>query len=238
NALSGEMVDELLTALDAIAADPDARGVTLRGEGKVFCAGGDLKGFAAALGGGGDHAEVAAMNKTGGELFQKINELPKFVLILVQGAAMAGGLGMVCAADAVAVTRDAKFALTETTLGIPPAQIAPFVAARLGLRTARRLMLTAARFDGEAAGSMGLADWVVDDVGGLDAMEEQVRADVMRCAPGANAVTKDILLKGRTLAGEAMQDYAADGFARCLLSDEGKAGIQAFVAKSKPYWVE
>lgn len=236
NALSAEMVAELTDALHKAAADDDLRGVTLRGEGQVFCSGGDLKGFQSIFQAGNDEAAIAKANEGGGELFTLINELPKFVLILVQGAAMAGGFGMVCVADAVAVTKDAKFALTETALGIPPAQIAPFVAARLGLRTTRRLMLSAARFDGEEAQRLGLADYVADDVAGLDAVEAEVRKGVKRCAPGANAITKDILLKTRTLSGAEMRAYAGRGFAKAMLSDEGREGIASFIEKRKPRW--
>lgn len=236
NALSEEMVSELTMALRAAAADDALRGVTLRGEGQVFCAGGDLKGFQSIFQAGNDENAVARANESGGELFTLINELPKFVLILVQGAAMAGGFGMACAADAVAVTRDARFALTETALGIPPAQIAPFVAARLGLRTTRRLMLSAARFEGEEAQRLGLADYVADDIAGLDAIEAEVRKGVKRCAPGANAITKDILLKTRTLSGADMRAYAGRGFAKAMLSDEGREGVASFIEKRKPRW--
>ena len=236
NALSEEMVVELTAALKTVAADPELRGVTLRGEGPVFCAGGDLKGFQSIFQADNDVNAVAKSNESGGELFALINELPKFVLILVQGAAMAGGFGMVCAADAVAVTKDAKFALAETTLGIPPAQIAPFVAGRLGLRTTRRLMLSAAQFDGVEAEKLGLADYVAEDVAGLDAVEAEVRRGVKRCAPGANAITKDILLKTRTLSGADMRAYAGRGFATAMLSEEGREGIASFIEKRKPRW--
>ena len=92
-----------------------------------------------------------------GLFFDMINSYPKPVIMLAEGAAMAGGLGMLCAGDIVVVTEDCKFALTETTLGIPPAQIAPFVSQRIGLAKARRIMLTAARFTGKEAHEMGLA---------------------------------------------------------------------------------
>ena len=237
NALSQELTTELVAVLKAVRGDRGIRGITLRGKGGTFCAGGDLKGFKANYQGGGqDHDDVAASSRAGGEMFDLINEMPQVVVILVEGAAMAGGLGIVCTGDVVAVTSDAKFALTETTLGIPPAQIAPFVAQRLGLRTARRLMLTASRFDGAEAGRLGLADHVVEDAAGLEAVEAEVRKQVMRCAPGANAVTKEILLATRHLDRPAMLDFAADGFARCMLGEEGREGIASFLEKRKPAW--
>lgn len=237
NALSTEMVGELADLMRALRNDRDVRGITFRGKGGVFCAGGDLKGFQAVFQGEMENeAEVAAASRKAGEMFGLIDTAPQVTLMLVEGAAVAGGLGMLCAGDVVAVTEDATFALTETTLGIPPAQIAPFVVSRLGLKTARRLMLTAARFEGRDAITLGLADFVAADAGGLDGVEAKIRREVMRCAPGANAVTKDIVLATRYLARDAMLDKAAAGFAQCMRSEEGREGISAFFEKRKPRW--
>ena len=237
NALSKELTSELLATLNAVRDDRNVRGITLRGKGGVFCAGGDLKSFKSGFHGGeATKADVAKANRGGGEMFALINSMPQVVIALVDGAAIAGGLGMVCCADVVAVTKDAKFALTETQLGIAPAQIAPYVVQRLGLSMARRLMLTAARFNGEQAEGYGLADYVAEDDAGFDEFEMSIRKNVMRCAPGANAITKEILLAAPNLNAEEMMDFAADGFARCMMSDEGREGIASFVEKRKPSW--
>ena len=237
NALSTEMVDELTDLLSALRNDRDIRGITFRGKGGVFCAGGDLKGFQAVFQGEmEDEAQVAAASRKAGEMFGLLETAPQVTVMLVEGVAVAGGLGMVCAGDVVAVTEDATFALTETTLGIPPAQIAPYIVSRLGLKTARRLMLTAARFDGSDALALGLADFVAADAAGLDAIEKTIRKGVMRCAPGANAVTKDIVLATQYLDRDAMLDKAAAGFAHCMRSEEGREGISAFFEKRKPRW--
>jgi len=239
NALSKELTTELKEVLNAVRDKKNIRGITLRGKGGVFCAGGDLKGFKNNYQGGSQTVEdIAAASRQGGQMFDLINELPQVVLILVEGAAIAGGLGMVCCADAVAVTKDARFAMTETAIGIPPAQIAPFVAQRLGLRIARRLMVTASRFNGEEAHRLGLADYVVDDAAGLDQIEADMKKQVRRCAPGANAVTKAIVLATRHLNREQQLDFAAKGFAECMLSDEGREGVASFIEKRKPIWAE
>ena len=128
NALSGEMVDELHAVLDAAAADKTLRTLILRGKGDIFCAGGDIKGFKSGLQGGEpSEEEVAASNRSFGDLMIKLNEQPQAVIMLVDGAAIGGGLGLCCVGDITIVTRTAKFRLSETSLGIPPAQIAPFV---------------------------------------------------------------------------------------------------------------
>jgi len=203
----------------------------------MFCAGGDLKGFRDVFHGeAGKPEDVMAANRRAGKLFDLINRLPQVVIMLVEGAAIAGGLGMLCAADYVVVTREARFALTETTLGIPPAQIAPFVARRIGLSAARRVMLTAARFDGITAGKLGLADEVVVDGEALAEAERRVRKQVRLCAPAANAATKEILLASEELDRQAVRQFAAEQFATCMLSDEGREGIAAFIEKRKPKW--
>jgi len=237
NALNEEMVGELRSVLNAVQDDRSVRGITLRGRDGVFCAGGDLKSFQSDFQDGAEsHELVAAASRRTGELFRLVNEMPQVVVILVEGAAIAGGLGLACAGDLVVVTRESRFALTETTLGIAPAQIAPFVVQRVGLSVARRLMLTAARFDGEQAQRIGLADQVVDDVDTLDEVEQNIRMQVMRCAPGANAMTKELVLATARLEPKAMLDLAAERFAEGMLSDEGREGILAFIEKRKPSW--
>ena len=237
NALSAKMIEELMATLEEIRADRQLRGVTFRGRGGIFCAGGDLREFKAVFQGEVDQPEqVAAANLAAGDLFDRINQLPQLVLALVEGAAIAGGLGMLCAADYVVVTKAAQFALTESTLGIPPAQIAPFVAERIGLPAARRIMLTGARFDGAAAGELGLADEVVEGAEALAAAERRIRGQVGQCAPGANAVTKEILLATTRFDRESIRKFAAERFAACMLGDEGREGISAFLEKRKPTW--
>ena len=236
NALSNEMAEELRAVTDALGVDRDIRGVTFRGKGGTFCAGGDLKSFKAIAGGSDNHTEVTAMSRRAGELFHAVNELPQVTLMLVEGAAMAGGLGLACAGDVVIATADAKFALTETTLGIPPAQIAPLVVQRIGPSAARRIMLTAARFDGNEALKLGIADDLVESTEEFAEIEAALRKRVRQCAPEANAVTKQLVLAVPRLSRDEMLDCAAEAFATCLLGDEGREGVASFVEKRKPGW--
>lgn len=236
NALSAEMVAAMRAALEAVRDDRTVRGIALRGNGGVFCAGGDLKNFRSGFQGGASHAEIAAANSVAGDFFNYLNTMPQVVVMSIEGAAIAGGLGMACTGDVVAATADAKFAITETSLGLPPAQIAPFVVQRIGLTAARRLMLTGARFDGREAGRLGLVDFVAEDAAGLDAIEADVRKSVRRCAPAANAVTKDILMKAARLPRNEMIAFAGERFADCMLGEEAREGIAAFLDKREPSW--
>ncbi len=239
NALSQELTDGLWAVLRAARARPDIRGLTLRGKGGVFCAGGDIKGFKSIFQGGAQsEADVAAANAAAGELFDFLDQMPCPVIMLIEGAAMAGGMGMACAGDVVIVTKDAKFALTETTLGIPPAQIAAFVVQRLGLPQARRLMLTAARFDGEEAQRIGLADFVAENAADAEKIERSIRKNVMRCAPRANAITKQLVLATRHLERQEMIKFAGESFAKAMRGEEGREGVAAFLEKRTPAWAK
>ena len=238
NALSAELTADLNAVLDHCHDNHNIRGITLRGAGGTFCAGGDLKSFGKALAGGDDHAAIKSMNRSGGELFAKIESLPQVIIAYVEGAAIAGGLGMMCCADIIVVNENAKFALTETKLGIVPAQIAPIIVARVGMPTARRLMLTAARFTGAQTKDIGLSDFIVSDEAEFKTIEREIKTGVLSCGPNANAITKDILLATQKLSRAEMLDYAADKFADAMISDEGKEGIMSFVTKQKPSWVK
>jgi isohexenylglutaconyl-CoA hydratase len=237
NALSAAMVDELHAALDSAAADPALRTLILRGKGGVFCAGADIKGFQSdAQGGAPDEDEVARGNRVFGDLMLKLNEQPQVVIMLVEGAAIGGGLGLCCVGDVTLVTRETRFRLSETSLGIPPAQIAPFVTERVGLTQARRLMLTGARFNGAEAVQYGIGHILAEDSADMEARCAEVLAQIALCAPGANAVTKSIVFEATRRPRPDALDFAARGFARCMLSDEGREGVAAFVEKRKPRW--
>ena len=236
NAIGDAMMTDLLAVMDAVRDDRRIRGITLRGKNGIFCSGGDLKSFNAMQAPGVTHTEVAAMNRRIGDIMLAMNEMPQVVICIVEGAAIAGGLGLMCCGDVILGTEDAKFSLTETMLGIPPAQIAPFVVARVGLPTARRIMLTGARFTGIEAKTYGLLDETAKDVAGLEEIEATLKRGILKCGPGAIAATKHLILSSRDKSGPEMMDHAADTFASCMLSDEGIEGISSFVEKRKPNW--
>jgi isohexenylglutaconyl-CoA hydratase len=237
NALSAEMVEGLSDVLDAIHEDRSLRTVILRGNGGIFCAGGDIKGFKSGLQGGEpNEEEVAKGNRGFGNLMIKLNEQPQVVIILVEGAAIGGGLGLACVGDVTIVTRDARFRLSETSLGIPPAQIAPFVTERVGLTQARRLMLTGARFKGAEAVDYGIGHILAEDAADMESKCAEVLEQIALCAPGANAVTKQIVFETTRQPRPDALDFASRGFASCMLSDEGREGVSAFVEKRKPNW--
>ena len=153
-------------------------------------------------------------------------------------SAFGGGLGLTCVFDVTICMANTRFALSETGLGVVPAQIAPFVVQRLGLTTARRIALTGARFDGQHAFELGLVHFLVHNSDELDSTLTKVLNGIGRCAPGANAATKKILLDTTRRPIEQVLDDGSRAFATQLRGQEGREGVQAFLEKRKPTWVE
>jgi isohexenylglutaconyl-CoA hydratase len=241
NALNRAMVRDLTAAADYLAAHHDVRAAVIRGANGTFCAGGDINGFKEMFSTpppkAGERDGIALHNRRFGAIMSRFEELPQTIVMVVEGAAYGGGLGLMCGGDVVLAAADAKFSISETTLGVPPAQIAPFVAARIGVARTRRLSLTAHRFDGREAERLGLVDMACADGAALDAALAQVLAGISRCAPDANAATKRLLLASRTLPREELLEQSADAFAACLRSAEGGEGVTAFLEKRKPKWM-
>lgn len=236
NALSEEMVEELSALAAAVARDVEVRSLVLRGAGGTFCAGGDIKGFRTHLQATAE--TVARNNRRFGDVLIALDALPQVVVAVVEGMAMGGGVGLACIADVVLAAEDARFALSETSLGIVPAQIAPFVVRRIGLSQARRLALTGARPDGAAALAVGLAHVTAAPGAALDAALNRILNDLGRCAPGANAATKAVLRLTAERPLPEVLDFAAQEFARCLRGEEGREGVAAFLEKRPAAWVE
>ena len=235
NPLSGELVAETLNALESVREDRSIRGIVFRGRGKVFSAGGDLKQFLA-YNATAEREPVKAVSREIATLLDAVANQPQVTVAAVHGAAVAGGLGLVCACDYVIAEAGTKFALTETAIGLTPAQIAPFVINRVGMRDARRLMLTASRFGTEEGTVIGLVDEVAD--GDMDARLERLFEQVRTAAPGAIANLKALLreLPGRSRPEQV--ELAADSFTDALLSEEAREGVESFFEKRKPRWTE
>ncbi|MBT4891273.1 MAG: enoyl-CoA hydratase, partial [Rhodospirillales bacterium] len=141
NSLNAQMIAELRAALSQIDDEGGVRVVILSGEGKSFCAGGDLGWMKDQVDsdrdGRIDHAtELATMLK-------ELDGLTKPTIARVNGQAYGGGIGMMAVCDIVIAVDDARFALTETRLGLIPATIGPFVVARMGEGAVRRVALNA-----------------------------------------------------------------------------------------------
>ncbi len=191
NAMSLQMVAELRAVLAAVRDDRTVRALVLSGAGGHFCAGGDIKDMASARAQGAD--AYRELNRAFGALLEQAQHAPQVLITVLQGAVLGGGFGLACVSDIAISDHKAQFGLPETSLGLIPAQIAPFVVQRLGLTETRRLALTAARFDGAEAQRLGLVHFVEQDAQALAERLDEVLQQVLRCAPEANAMTKKIV---------------------------------------------
>lgn len=238
NAFSEKMVDELIEVLFLIGSKQEFRGIKIKGRGNTFCSGGDLKEFKLNFQKNPISInEIKITNKKIGTMLSSLQNIPQTVLSLVDGVAFAGGLGIVCSSDIVIVTSKAKFAISETRLGLPPAQIAPFVVSRLGLTNARRLMLTGSVFSCEEALKIGLADYIVKDEIELEKKSLEVMNEINKCGPQASLATKKMLVACQLEKKGNLSDIAASIFSECMISEEAKEGLSSFLEKRKPKWL-
>ncbi|MDP3978117.1 MAG: enoyl-CoA hydratase-related protein [Pseudomonas sp.] len=239
NAMSLAMVGELRAVLAAVHGDLSVRAIVLRGAGGHFCAGGDIKDMAGARAraqGEGSADAYRALNRAFGSLLEQAQHTPQVLIAVLQGAVFGGGFGLVCVSDIAIAQEDARFGLPETTLGILPAQIAPFVVKRIGLTQTRRLALTAARFDGAEALRLGLVHFSEPDDSAIETRLQQVLGQIHQCAPQANATTKALLLAAENETLGPLLDRAAEQFAAAVAGAEGVEGTLAFMQKRAPKW--
>jgi len=233
NAITNNIVDELFSIFNFLNDDREVRGITLRGKGGIFCAGVDLKSLKKMTDTSKNAKSLAfEMSIRIGELFKVINSAPQIVVAVTEGAAIAGGFGIACSADLILTMPETKFSLSETRIGLTPAQISPYVINRLGYSLARKMMLLGARIDGREAMKIGIADYIAND-SNLEEILDSIKEQVFKCSPNAIAITKRVLTVNEYIDPQK----AANLFSDCVVSDEGQEGINSFFEKRKPFWI-
>lgn len=234
NALSAVMIAELSQAVVDLGKDEKVRVVILTGAGKSFCAGGDL-GWMREQFSVDRQTRIAEAMKLAAML-RDLNELSKPLICKVQGQAYGGGIGMMAICDVAVGVEDAKFALTETRLGLIPATISPYVVARMGEGKARRVFMSGRRFDGHEAVDLDLLAKAVP-MEKLDACIEAEILPYLSTAPGAVAKAKIYARSLGPIIGEADMLRSANALADAWETPEAMEGIGAFFEKRKPNWV-
>lgn len=234
NAFDEQTILDLTAAFQKAANDADVRVIVLRGEGKSFCAGGDLNWMRRSAEYTYDENVKDAMNL--GTLLKTINFTPKPTVALVQGNAFGGGVGLAACCDIVIAEETAQFSLSEVRIGLIPSIIAPYVVAAMGERQARRYFMTAERFSGATAKEIGFAHESVPQ-GGLDAAASKIVASLMEGAPGAQARGKKLLgeIVNKPITDDIIKKTAEE-IAAARAADEGKEGLDAFLNKREPKW--
>ena len=236
NAFDAELIGALTGALEAVGGDDSVRVVVLEGEGASFSAGADLnwmRGMAAA-----SEVENRTDSLALARLMRTLNEVPKPTIAKVHGAAFGGGVGLVACCDIAIGSRDAKFGLTESKLGLLPAVISPYVIEAIGARQARRWFASAEIFDAEQACAMGLLHDVVHPTTLDTAVQRQVDL-LLKAGPVASAQAKVLVRQVASHSDGSRHD--ADNaalIARLRVSPEGQEGLAAFLDKRKPSWCD
>lgn len=241
NAMSLKMVAELSTVFSQIESDISIRAVVIRGAGGHFCAGGDIKDMAGARGQKAEDGETDPfykLNRAFGQIIQQVNESSKVVIAVTEGAVMGGGFGLACVSDVAIAGPTTRFGMPETSLGVIPAQIAPFVVERIGLTQARRLALLGLRVDAKEACALGIVHQCVESDDELEEVLGQALERVRLCAPKATAETKALLHRVGHEDMGGLLDSAAEKFAKAIRGDEGAEGTMAFMQKRPPAWAE
>ena len=240
NALDAAAIALLAAALEAANADRAVRAVVLQANGPSFSAGGDFSSFRALIAdappvGGAD--PIATHNRAYGALLERIRDVDVPTVSVVAGAAVGGGVGLAAVCDIVIATPQASFRLPEVTLGLPPAQVAPFVADRIGRSRALRAMVTGHVIAADEAARIGLVDILATDDAGAARELGDVLAALGRAQPDAVRSTKQILARDRTGERASVLDFAAERFAAALRSGSASEGLAAFAERRPAAWV-
>ena len=230
NALTISMVDTLLS----LAGDMEngeclgqpARMLVLKGSGRHFCAGADINGlvtFAQCA----QWQQVHEHNKRFGLLLLRLSRLPCLVVSCVHGAVIGGGVGLAAASDIVISEVNAYFQTPEAKLGIPPAQITPFLRRRIGVQHTRHMVFSGRKFDVSAALSFALVDETVDNIQSDELAKMLARYNSL--APPLVQTIKQQLALNEHDVNHSSVVRAADVFTYAIQYGVGKAGLRAFI---------
>lgn len=233
NALDPKLISRLTTVFGEIGEMEDVRVVILTGSGRSFCAGADLATMRAAA--DYDFQQNFTDGQAIYDLMLAIDRCPKPVVGRINGAAIGGGLGLVCCCDTVVAVERARFAFSEVRLGLLPAVISPFVLNKIASGHARELFLTGERFDAATAYRIGLIHYLAAEEDLDRVVTERVEL-LLNGAPGAQADIKKLLREVEKMPPKGHRAYTAELLAQRRASDEGREGMSAFLEKRRPAW--
>lgn len=234
NAFDEAMIAEMDAAFAQVLADPAARVIVLAGQGKHFSAGADLQWMQRAST-ASQEWNLADARRFAAMLY-RIESAPKPVVARVHGAALGGGVGLVCACDIAIASDNATFAVSEAKFGILPSAIGPYLTNAVGKRQAKRLALSTSRIGAAAAHAMGMLHQVTS-ADALDAAVDAVIQDLLVGGPGAHAEIKALF--GQLHVGPItpeVRELTAQTISRVRGTDEAREGFAAFLDKRPASW--
>jgi methylglutaconyl-CoA hydratase len=227
NAISFELIDDLLRALNEVA-NSEAIVLIVTGAGKAFSSGMDLDNLKSLLGRSPD--QNMQDSQTMVQLFRSLYEFPKVTIAAVNGAAIAGGTGLALLCDFTLAVPDAKFGYTEVRIGFVPAIVSTF-----GEKQARDLLLTGRIFGAEEGARMGLVNEIVP-ADNLMARTRELAALLMENSSSSLRATKKLLTDHARAELDLQIDSAVRENAAIRRTVDFREGITSFLEKRKPVW--
>lgn len=234
NAYNGEMIAALQERAETLGKDDAVRVIILRGNGRHFQAGADLKWIEE-----NRHKDLdanLAVSRATRKAFFGLLTCPKPTIALVHGACMGGGTGIASSCDIIIAEETAVFAITEARWGLIPAMIMPQLLSRLGAARMRRYSLTCERFDAKRAFEIGFVDEVCVE-GKLDETAEPTIDALLHCPPKTLATLKSeaLRLSGLNFTEQEFEKLQ-ENHAKLRYTAEAEEGVKSFLEKRKPSW--
>lgn len=238
NGLNPAMLDAFQDAIMDLQDRSEVRVVILKSTGKFFSNGFDPKHLLAES--SMSDEDIIAFQIQYAKILYFLQRLPQLTVALLQGTAMGAGIGLVCACDYVISAKGAFFTMSEAKLGAVPSAALPYITRRCTfIKNVYQLVLAGARLTAEVAEEYGFVDKVVDDVKDLEAECQAVCDRMTLCAPGAVAVTKEVVMNTVGVPPSSfMLNYVAGIVADIRKGPESKAGMEAVMSKSRPKWAD
>lgn len=232
NAISYELIEELLAALDEVASS-SALVLLLTGAGKAFCSGMDLENLKSLI--GRSPEQSLKDTQTMARLFRTLYEFPKPTIAAVNGAAIAGGTGLATLCDFTLAVPDAKFGYTEVRIGFVPAIVSTFLLRQVGEKIARDLLLTGRLFDASEAQRIGLVTEIVPSEN-LMSRARELAAQLMENSPASLRYTKRLLSEAGRAELDSQINAAVRENAAIRETADFREGVTSFLEKRKPKW--
>lgn len=231
NALSAKMIEELTGFTSKLT--PDTRAVVIQGAGKLFCAGGDLDWMNNQI--KADRLTRISEARKLAMMLKALNEIPVPLIGKLHGAAYGGGVGLACVCDFVISSSNVKFGFTETRLGLIPSTIGPYVVGKMGEAKAREVFMSAKVFNEVEAKKLNIVSEISEN---LDQSVESHLNPYLQTAPKAVGEAKALLRSLGPRIDEQVIEGTIERLADIWEGEEASHGIDAFLNKTKPRWID